>query len=54
MPEYLTGGEPTLRLIRAELNHNLTAYAMRPFDDTYHCFECSLRALRIALGETAT
>jgi hypothetical protein len=54
LPEYLTGGEPTLRLIRAELNHNLTAYTMRPFYDTHHCFDCSLRSLRIALGNPAT
>ena len=33
--QYLTGGEPTLRLVGAELHSNLAAYAVGPSDDTH-------------------
>lgn len=33
--QYLTGDEPTLRLVSAELHSNLAAYAVGPSDDTH-------------------
>jgi hypothetical protein len=57
LQQYLTGGEPTLRLIGAELHNNLAAYAVGPSDDAHDgvhiagSARLAATAIRAATGE---